>query len=117
MIINIMGANALIEIEKPATKTEGGIDIPEEAQVPNMFGRVVAVGRRERLRPINQNDVVLFSQCRAVDPKILQSLDKTKEYVLVRQEDIYATIEEEPVKPMNGVPTIEDNTFNPKHIN
>ncbi len=97
MKINIFGANALIQVEKPADKTAGGLIIPEDQRERNMFGRVVIMG--ERKRKINVGDLVMFNAYQEVDNKLLESQDPNFEYVLVKQEDIYAGIEEDEVAP------------------
>jgi len=84
----------LVEVERPATKTAGGIDIPEEAQQPNMFGKVVARGVHRS--GIYDGCTVLFTKAQSVDARLLQSLDPNKMYVMVEYPDIYASIELEP---------------------
>lgn len=84
----------IIEPEREETSS-GGIYLPETAREKPYRGTVVAVGpgrlldSGERVPPqVKPGDKVMFSKYGGTEVKI-----EGKEYVILREEDIYAVIE------------------------
>ena len=85
----------IVEPEKEETSS-GGIYIPETARERPQKGKVIAVGpgrlldNGERVSPqVKPGDRVIFSKYGGTEVKI-----EGKEYIILREEDIYAIIEE-----------------------
>ncbi len=99
MKIKPLGDNVLIEPEKEEEKTKAGILLPDTAEKGRPEkGKVVAVGpgktnSQGKVIPmeIKKGDVVLFTK---YGPTEIKTVDEKKDYLIAKQEDILAVIEE-----------------------
>ncbi len=73
------------EAEVAATKTASGIYLPEQATEKPKIAKVVAVGKD--VAQIKTNDRILYKSYSTNDVKV-----DGKEYILVKEEDILATV-------------------------
>jgi len=97
--IKPLGDNVLIEPEKEEEKTKAGILLPDTAEKGRPEkGKVVAVGpgktnSQGKVIPmeIKKGDVVLFTK---YGPTEIKTVDEKKDYLIAKQEDILAVIEE-----------------------
>lgn len=105
----------LVEVEKPADKTPAGLVIPEEAQKPNMFGRVVA--RFAHRAGIYEGTIVMFKKCMPADDKLLENKNPAMMYVIVEYDDIYASLEEEPEDIKKVAEAIAEENTNSELVN
>lgn len=94
-----MADNILIEPEKEEEKTKAGILLPDTAEKGRPEkGKVVAVGPGKttsagKVTPmeVKKGDVVLFTK---YGPTEIKEVDGKKDYLIAKQEDILAVIEE-----------------------
>ncbi len=79
----------LVEAAEAETKTAGGIIIPDTAKEKPMRGKVVAVGTGKKDEPITvkAGDTVLYGKYAGTEIQI-----DGKEYLIMRESDIYAII-------------------------
>ncbi len=97
--IKPLADNILIEPEKEEEKTKGGILLPDTADKGRPEkGKVIAVGPGKmnssgKLTPmeVKKGDVVLFTK---YGPTEIKAVDDKKDYLIAKQEDILAVIEE-----------------------
>ena len=71
--------------EEAQTKTSSGIFLPEQAQEKPKTAKVIAVG--EQAKQIKKGDRIVYKAYSNTDIKI-----DGKEYVLVKEEDVLATV-------------------------
>ncbi len=98
MNIRPLGNNVLIEPEKEEEKTKAGILLPDTAEKGRPEkGKVVAVGPGKtnasgKLIPleVKKGDKVLFAK---YGPTETKTVDDKKEYLIAKQEDILAVID------------------------
>ncbi len=99
MKIKPLADNILIEPEKEEEKTKAGILLPDTAEKGRPEkGKVVAVGPGKttsagKVTPmeVKKGDVVLFTK---YGPTEIKEVDGKKDYLIAKQEDILAVIEE-----------------------
>lgn len=64
-----VGARVLVRKDEPKRETKGGIALPDQAEIPTITGRIVAVSaqvERDADFPIRQYDKVLFHPKNAI---------------------------------------------------
>lgn len=83
--INPLADYVVAEAEAVATKTAGGIYLPEQATEKPKIAKVVAVGKE--VKQIKVSDRILYKTYSTNDVKV-----DNKEYILVKEEDILATV-------------------------
>lgn len=79
----------LIEPAEAETKTASGIIIPDTAKEKPMKGKVIAVGAGKKDEPITVKvgDTVLYGKYAGTELQV-----EGKEYLIMRESDIYAVI-------------------------
>ena len=79
----------LVEPAEAETKTAGGIIIPDTAKEKPMRGKVIATGAGKKDEPITvkAGDTVLYGKYSGTEIQI-----DGKEYLIMRESDIYAII-------------------------
>jgi len=97
MDIQPLGNRVVVQREEAQEKTAGGIVLPDTARDKPRKGKVLSVGEGHRskdgaLRPltVKPGDVVLFTSYAGEEFK----LDGDNEVLLMREDDILATVEE-----------------------
>jgi chaperonin GroES len=71
--------------EEAETKTSSGLYLPEKAAEKPKIAKVIAVGRK--VKEVQEGDRIIYGGYSHSDIKI-----DGKEYILIKEEDIYATI-------------------------
>lgn len=64
-----LGARVLVRKDEPKRETKGGIALPDQAEIPTITGRIVAISaqvERDEDMPIRQYDKVLFHPKNAI---------------------------------------------------
>ncbi|GIW93190.1 MAG: 10 kDa chaperonin [Pirellulaceae bacterium] len=64
-----LGARVLVRKDEPKRETKGGIALPDQAEIPTITGRIVAISaqvERDVDMPIRQYDKVLFHPKNAI---------------------------------------------------
>ncbi|RKX60704.1 MAG: co-chaperone GroES [Thermodesulfobacteriota bacterium] len=86
----------LVQRIEEEQKTESGIIIPDTAKEKPIMGKVIAVGEGRLLENgqkqpliVKEGDKILFSKYAGTEIKI-----KTEEYLIMREDDVLAIIEE-----------------------
>ncbi|MHB8258932.1 MAG: co-chaperone GroES [Bacteroidia bacterium] len=79
----------LVEAAAAEEKTAGGIIIPDTAKEKPMRGKVIAVGTGKKDEPITvkAGDTILYGKYAGTEIQI-----EGKEYLIMRESDIYAII-------------------------
>lgn len=106
--LKVNGERVLVQVENPATKTAGGIDIPEDLQKSKLAGVVIRFGKRTAR--LNQGDLVIFGDYVPVDHELLACPDPNYHYVIVEMKDIYLIIEPDTIQPVGATEEITNNT-------
>jgi chaperonin GroES len=83
--INPLGDNVVAEAEAAQTKTASGLYLPDSAAEKPKIAQVVAVGKT--VKEIKTGDRILYKGYSTNDVKV-----DGKEYILVKEEDILATV-------------------------
>lgn len=96
MKLRPLNDRVLVERIEEKEQKKGGIIIPDTAKEKPQQGKVVAVGPGKRdedgeyIKPdVKKGDTVLFGKYAGTDVKI-----DDKEYVIMREDDIFGVIEE-----------------------
>jgi chaperonin GroES len=84
-LLNPVGDYLVAVNEEAQTKTTSGIFLPEQAQEKPKTAKVIAVG--EQAKQIKKGDRIVYKAYSNTDIKI-----DGKEYVLVKEEDVLATV-------------------------
>jgi chaperonin GroES len=89
LTVKPLADRVLIEPAEAETKTAGGIIIPDTAKEKPMRGKVVAVGQGKKDEPITVKvgDSVLYGKYAGTEIQI-----EGKEYLIMRESDIYAIV-------------------------
>lgn len=64
-----LGARVLVRKDEPKRETKGGIALPDQAEIPTITGRIVAISTQvenDEDMPIRQYDKVLFHPKNAI---------------------------------------------------
>ncbi|MBM4000680.1 MAG: co-chaperone GroES [Planctomycetes bacterium] len=64
-----IGARVLVRKDEPKRETKGGIALPDQAEIPTITGRIVAISaqvERDEDVPLRQYDKVLFHPKNAI---------------------------------------------------
>lgn len=72
-------------IEKPAEKTESGLLLPSDSKEKPAFAVVESVG--SEVKEIKKGDKIIYKEYSTTPVKLAQT-----EYILVKEEDILATL-------------------------
>lgn len=83
--INPLGDYVVAEAEAAQTKTASGLYLPDSAAEKPKIAKVVATGKA--VREIKTGDRILYKGYSTNDVKV-----DGKEYILVKEEDILATV-------------------------
>jgi chaperonin GroES len=91
-VLKPLGDRVIVEIEKAEETTPGGIVLPDAAQEKPQKGKVVAIGAGKILEDgsrgamdVAVGDTVVFSKYGGTEVK-----QGGKEFMILRQDDIYA---------------------------
>jgi chaperonin GroES len=86
-IINPLGENVLIKVEKQDKKTNSGIILPESASEEKpQEGIVVAIGDSKEIK-VKKNQKVIFNRYGGTELKV-----NKEDYLIIKNEDILAII-------------------------
>jgi chaperonin GroES len=85
--IKPLGKNILIQPQKPETKTETGLFLPETAESRPQQGVVMAVGESEKIQ-VKPGQTVIYARYGGTEVKAAG-----EEYLIVKHDDILAVIE------------------------
>ena len=88
MKVKPIGDRVLVRMEEVEEKTAGGIFIPQTAQEKTQTGVVEAVGDDKDVITIKKGDKVMYDKYAGTNVTI-----DGKEYLLMKMQDIMATIE------------------------
>ena len=90
-----LGDRVIVKVDDSPEKSAGGILLPDKAQEKPQRGVVIAVGEGRRLDDgklspveVKPSDSVIFSKYGGTEVR-----DGEEEYVILRQDDIYAIID------------------------
>lgn len=83
--LNPIGDYLVAVSEEAAAKTASGLFLPEQAQEKPKTAKVVAVGKDTR--HIKVGDRIVYKSYSTTDVKV-----DSKEYILVKEEDVLATV-------------------------
>lgn len=80
-----LGDRVIAEVEEAATKTASGLYLPENAKEKSKVAKVAAVG--SSVKDVKVGDRIVYKEYSTTEIKI-----DGKEYLIVKEEDILATL-------------------------
>lgn len=83
--LNPLSDWVVAEAEEAVTKTAGGIYLPDKAAEKPKTAKVLSVGKN--VKEIKTGDRIVYKSYSTTDVKV-----NDKEYILVKEEDIIATV-------------------------
>ncbi len=94
-----IGLRVLVRKDDPKRETKGGIALPDQAEIPTITGRIVAISeqiRHDEDLPLRQYDKILFHPKNAIPV----DFDPNNQLFVVPADDVVAVFRAEP--PSNG---------------
>ncbi|MBY0589316.1 co-chaperone GroES [bacterium] len=96
-----IGKRVLVRKDLAKRETKGGIALPDQAEIPTITGRVVAISaqiQRDEDFPLRQYDKILFHPKNAIPV----DLEHDNQLFVVPIEDVVAVFRSEPLKEDKG---------------
>lgn len=90
-----IGARVLVRKDEPKRQTRGGIALPDQAEIPTITGRIVAISAQiehDEDVPLRQYDKILFHPKNAIPV----DLEPDNQLFVVPIEDVVAVFRREP---------------------
>lgn len=92
-----IGLRVLVRKDQAKRETRGGIALPDQAEIPTITGRIVAIStqvERDNNFPLRQYDKILFHPKNAIPV----DLEHDNQLFVVPVEDVVAVFRKEPPK-------------------
>lgn len=90
-----LGARVLVRKDEPKRETKGGIALPDQAEIPTITGRIVAISKlieNDEDVPLRQYDKILFHPKNAVPV----DFEADNQLFVVPVDDVVAVFRREP---------------------